>query len=478
MKNPTLFFRLSVMILAFGTVPLTGCSYIRAREARAAYGEYQSAVAAGDMLRARNALLKLVHADQDVGDYWIELGQLQLQLGAYREAYDAFAHAHELDRTNVQVLATMAQLALLSGDADLAREQADSLALVSPDNPTVTLVRSFAALKAGDLDKAEAGADSLLASAPEDSFANMLKAKVLIAKGQTDQAIALLENQHQAVPVDQGAIRGLSAIYESRSDWNNLARIQYDALRLDTRNYKVALSAIEAFLRAGNSSAAARLSAPLLSPSADPRLVSQALEMWTRYARPGIIIPDAAKLAEATSGESRVSFGDYFNQVGKPEAAIALLGTGHVPVTHGNARLNAVVAQAMALQGRSEEAMRLFNLVLDREPDQSEALRGRIALETKTGATKQAVIDAQRLVTINPNSGADRLLLAHAYLAAGNGDAVRRTLWQAFQDLPEDGRVFRALNSVLVSTGDTESQRRLMAEFNDRRQAKLTKDVI
>jgi hypothetical protein len=81
-------------------------------------------------------------------------------------------------------------------------------------------------------------------------------------------------------------------------------------------------------------------------------------------------------------------------------------------------------------------------------------------------------------VTISPDSGQDRLLLAQAYLAAGNRDEVRRTLWQAFQDLPSDERVLSALKSVLASTGDTDGQRRLDEEFKDRRIAKMTKELV
>lgn len=161
-----------------------------------------------------------------------------------------------------------------------------------------------------------------------------------------------------------------------------------------------------------------------------------------------------------------------------PAAAATLLTDKHLPVTHVNARWNAVFAQALALQGRSAEAKQLFDMVLDREPDQAEALRGRSALEAKSGLTRQAVIDAQRLVTIEPNSGEDRLLLAQSYLAAGNRQEVQRTLWQAFQDLPDDERVFSALRSVLASTGDVEGQRRVEAEFNDRRMAELTKELV
>ena len=478
MKNRTLFFTLSSLALALGAVPLSGCGYVKSYQARVAYGHYQEALAAGDLVQARNALQNLVHTEQDVSDYWIELGKLQLQMTDYRGAYDSFSHAHELDRSNVEVLSTMAQMALLSGDVDVANEHADSLALLSPNNPVVTVVRGFVALKAGEFEKAEQQADTILASSPNEPFAKILKSRVFIAENRIDDAIALLEDQHRMVPQDLSAIRGLTELYRSRDDWRNVARAQYDAHRLNPKDNKTTLAAIEAFLRSGNVAAAAGISAPLLSPNADPRLPDDVLQLWAKYAPQEKSLPGVLKMANAVSGDRRVSFANYYNRRGDPQVAAALLQTSHLPVTHSNARWNAVLAQALALQGRSGEAKRLFDQVLDREADQVEALKGRSALEAKVGQTKQAVIDAQRLVTIAPGSGEDRVLLAQAYLAAGSGDQVRRTLWRAFRDLPDDERVFSALKSVLASTNDADGLRRLNDEFDDGRKVKLMKDLV
>ena len=123
------------------------------------------------------------------------------------------------------------------------------------------------------------------------------------------------------------------------------------------------------------------------------------------------------------------------------------------------------------------EAKRLFDLVLDREPDQAEALRGRSTLEARSGQSKQAIIDAQRLVTVSSDNAQDRLILAQAYQASNNKREVLRTLWDAFQDLPGDERIYSALRSALASTGDADGARRLNEEFADRKKAKLTKDL-
>jgi len=477
-KNRTFFFALGALALAVGSVPLGGCSYLRAYKARAAYAQYQEAITAGDLFRARIALLKLVRIDQDVSDYWIELGQLQIRLGDYRGAYDAFSHAHELDRSNVDVLAALAQIALMSRDINLASDQARSLSLVAPDHPVVALVRGFVAYASGDLDKAEADADGLLATTPNNSFARVLKARILIQKDRTDEAIALLEEQHRAVPQDAGAIRALSIIYRLRGDWRNLARVQWDAHRLDPKDLTKSQGAIEALLRSGDVAAAGRASLPLLSPGADPKVTDQVLTLWARFAPQGATLPGGTKLANSAAGEQRLSFANYYNRIGQPDSAASLLEGSKLPVTHLNAGWNAAVAQSLALRGRDTEAKKLFDLVLDREPDQIDALRGRSALEARTGMTKQAVIDAQRAVTISPDTGEDRLLLAQAYMAARNGQEVRRTLWQAFQELPDDERVFAALKSVLKAAGDMEGEHRLDNELADRRTTKLTRELI
>ena len=478
MKNRTLFFTLAAVGLAVCSIPLTGCSYLRAHAARAAYAEYQDAAAANDLPRARAALLKLVRTDEDVADYWIELGRLQLELGDYRGAYDAFAHAHELDRSNVDVLATLAQIALLSRDLDLASDQARTLSLVAPNHPVVTLVRGYVAYNSGELDKAMADAETLLAATPNDPFARVLKAGVLVQKNRTDEAIAVLEDQHRTVPQDRATIRSLVQIYGARRDWRNLARVQFDAHRVAPKDTRISRDLVEALLRAGNIAAAGKVSAALLSSAADPRVAEEVLTLWSRFAPPHTALPNGMKLADSVEGERRLAFANYYNQIGDPRAAAALLGQSQLPVTHANAGWNAAIAQSLALQGQLAEARTLFDLVLAREPDQVDALRGRSALEARTGAAKQAVVDAQRLVTITPNTGEDRLLLAHAYLAARNGRQVRRTLWNAVQELPDDERVLSALKSVLASTGDKDGVQRLDDEIADRRTQKLTKEMI
>ena len=158
----------------------TGCSSSDAR-ARAALGEYQAAQAANDLVGARRALLDLVRAKDDVPDYWVELGKLQISMGSYSDAYYSFTRAYELDRSNADILRAVVELAMRSGDISLAQTHAQELEVLSPGDPWVKLTNGWAAFTQSHFDEALQAANSILATAPFDPGANVLKARALLS---------------------------------------------------------------------------------------------------------------------------------------------------------------------------------------------------------------------------------------------------------------------------------------------------------
>jgi predicted Zn-dependent protease len=139
---------------------------------------------------------------------------------------------------------------------------------------------------------------------------------------------------------------------------------------------------------------------------------------------------------------------------------------------------NAVIADYLALTGRASEAKQLFDSILKMEPDHVTALRGRINLEIRTGQAKAAIIDAQRLVSVAPQSARDRILLANAYAAAGDGRQLDRTLWNAFHEIPANFELYEALRAHVSSTQGPEAQQRVEAEFQQQRDVSLSRTFI
>jgi predicted Zn-dependent protease len=114
--------------------------------------------------------------------------------------------------------------------------------------------------------------------------------------------------------------------------------------------------------------------------------------------------------------------------------------------------------------------------VLAFDPGNATALRGRSELALRTGNAPAAVLDAQKLVTVLPNDADDRLLLAHAFAAAGNKAWMERTLWSAFQEIPGNERLLAALQSA--KKGDSDALADINAEFARQRDNRLNRGML
>src|SRR5205085_2877448 len=199
-------------------IALAGCSSSDSR-ARAALGDYQTATAANNLPAARQALLELVRAKDDVPDYWAELGKVQAAMGSYNDAYYAFTRAYELDRSDPALIRALTQLALRSGDLTQAQAKAEELEIVSPGDPWVKLVKGWAAFAELRYDEALAISDAMLAATPNDSSATVLKARALVSMGREPEAIDVLNKQIEAQPSDEGNMTVLARIYQRDGDW-------------------------------------------------------------------------------------------------------------------------------------------------------------------------------------------------------------------------------------------------------------------
>jgi predicted Zn-dependent protease len=479
MKVRSPFFAACCFAATALSLLLTGCNSAESR-AQDALADYQQASAVGDARAARIALLKLVAAEDGNPDYWAELGKLQVQLGAYNDAYYAFTRSHELDKGNAEVLSTLTQLALLSGNLDLAEDHAQTLELLQPGHPAIKLTYGYVALRRGNLDEAERRADQLLVEFPRESGANLLKARVLLTRGQNEDAIRLLETQTKVVPQDAGSWKALMALHERRGNWPGVVAAATRLHAINPRNPQTAYTAIDAAFRSGDVDAGLRLSEPFLRPDAPPDQVDAVLTIWAERWNTPKAVTEAKRRIASGNPQHLFAYATFFNAVGRPEDAATLLGgaTPRLPVTVTNMTLNALIATSMAMLGQQREAQQLFDAVLAEEPDHVYALRGRINLEITTGQAKAAITDAQRLVSVVPDSARYHLLLARAYSAAGDQRQVDRTLWNAFHKIPANVLLFEALRDHVRRSGGPEAVARVEAEFQQQQDGQLSRDFL
>jgi predicted Zn-dependent protease len=453
------------------------CSSSDAR-ARDALSAYQTASAANDMVGARKALLKLVRAKDDVPDYWVELGKLQVSIGSYDDAYYAFTRAYELDRSNVDILHAVTELALRSGDIALAQSHARELEVISPADPWVKLTTGWAAFTESHFDQALAAADSILANAPFDPAGTVLKARALLSLNRQDEAMDLLNKEMQAQPMDGSSRQLLAKIYIQQNAWAKVVEVARPLSEANPADQESARVLIEAALRSGNVAVARQASFRILRPNAEPSTISSVLDLWVNYWPSSQRIQDARALAGRAAGpEQRLVYAAFLSRAGSPADAIRLSApAAGLPVNAGNAEANAVLADAWSRTGNAGAAKSRFDAVIAFDPGNATALRGRAELELRTGNAEAAIMDAQKLTTVLPNSAQDRLLLARSYSAAGKKAWADRTLWSAFQAIPADENIYAALQ--LTRKGNSEAIRDLQEEFDRQRNAKIYQGLM
>jgi len=158
----------------------------------------------------------------------------------------------------------------------------------------------------------------------------------------------------------------------------------------------------------------------LLQPGADPTTISKVLDLWTDYWRSPQRLADARRLGEAaTTTGQRLIYAEFLTQSGDPASAINLATpAATLPVRAESAEANAALADALSRSGNLPAAKARFDAVLAFDPGNATALRGRSQLALRTGDPAAAIVDAQKLVTVLPDSAEDRLLLARAFSVA------------------------------------------------------------
>ncbi|WP_162789218.1 MULTISPECIES: tetratricopeptide repeat protein [Sphingomonas] len=447
---------------------LGGCNS-RAAKTQTAYSQYQTALAQGDLKAIRKALLALVAADDTQADAWVELGKVQVQLGDLGAAFNAFQRAYELNRADPTVLGFLTQISLRAGQLDQADQYARELELVNASDPAVPLTHGYVALRRGDLEEADKQAGIILAANNFDPSGRVLRSRVLLQGGKADQAVALLREQIQAQPSDQLSLRALLSLFEFREQWADAAPVARLLLNWVPKDQDVRRRLILAEIRAGKPQAALPDLAAGLE-QASPQDTSALLEPWLATGQAKLALPVALKAGESAPPDKKTAVANFILRAGEPKLAGDLVADmATEPVTAANINANAIYATAIGLLGQSQPAMQRLNEALALDGGNVAALRGRAVLRSKAGQHQGAIEDAQKLVAADRGVADSRMLLANIYVAAGQPDAAKRTLWDGFHDIPADQSIYRALQVFVQRTDGPGAAQSLTEEYNDQR---------
>ncbi|WP_159754313.1 tetratricopeptide repeat protein [Sphingomonas sp. 8AM] len=451
---------------ALALVLLAGC---RSREERAAKfaAVYEAAMANNDPVMARLAMQQAVGFDDANPDYWQQLGGVELALGDYSGAFNAYLRANELDHSRPQVLQALADLAVVGGHTEDAQRYAKQVLLLRPDDPGPQTTLGFVALRNRDYDSALKRADTVLASRIDDSNATILKARALAGLGKPDAALTLLRDFVAGHPSDPTA---LDALGDMSGRFGNLAG-QKDAqsreLAIRPKDVTLRVNYARTLYRLGERAEAHDLTYPLASSGEHEGRLIDILGLWLQYEPHARAVAEVRQLAAQASPADKMRYAYFLMLAGQPAEAEALVApVVALPVTAANAAPLALLAQTQAMQGRDAEALKLLDAVLAFDDGNILALRARTDLHLRTGRGRQAVFDAQRLVASKPRSADDRVRLARAYTLAGQPQLAENTYRAGIEAIGgADPLLFGGLRKFLGDAGRSDELADLQQQF-------------
>ena len=445
-------------------------------EMRRANDAYQQALAQNDVGGQYRALLALTQANDGVSEYWLELARLDLQLGAYGDAYAHFSRAHELDRTAVVPLSMMTELAVINGRADLAEDHLQNLIVIAPNDRAVSVARGFTALRQGNYDQAQQNVAVLLAQSDRDSVANVLQTRILVTQKKYPEAIDFLNRKLAVSAEDRALLRSLAAIHRFLGNWGKAAAIDLRLWRLSPANVSLAQQVVSDALHAKDFALASQVTERVMVGAKTSEEVDGVLSTWADFAPRAAppSVADQAKLPE----HSKLAFAHYLNRVGRPEQALAILGGKPRSLdVRANADFNAVFAESLFITGQLQPARQILDRILREEPDDAVALSVRARLLSRIGEHRGATIDAERIVASYDTVASYRVLLAQIYKANRDSRAAERALWDGYRDLPTDETLYEEVRRLLAARRDEDGLTRLKDDFNGERYSRLVKEL-
>jgi tetratricopeptide (TPR) repeat protein len=381
---------------------------------------------------ARLAINRALLLKDDVPEFHIVRGRIELAAGATSAAFDAYFDALTLDASNPEALQAVSQLGLQTGNIRASLKATDTLVLLNPADTTALITRGVHALISSRLDEADEYAARVLAINPLSDEAVILRSRVRYLKGQNQGALDLLE-QHVGDREPSAGIH-LMRLELFRATRNPKGmEAQFLALR-STDQYAWQLQVDEAnfLFKTGRREKGLDLTVELLSSPDLPREgLRSVLALWDIWGISDLPPQAIDAISQNGSGSARFSVATALARNSSLRSAEQMAGT-----LQGNDRdaLKALIAFRSA---RISEAVRIAGQILER--DETHCL----GLEVLAGANltnkkwREALSAAQQLAAQCPAEAAGWNISARAYAGLGDSQNARRVLGQGAEANPQ-----------------------------------------
>jgi tetratricopeptide (TPR) repeat protein len=435
-------FLLICCVLAF-----TACSDRSERAAENA-ALAQQALAANDLRAAREAIAGAIEDRDDVVEYHLLRGRIELAAGSRGAAFNAYNDALGLDATNGEALLSVAQLGLSTGNLRESLDATEHVLTLAPDNIDALLIRGIHAIIRREYPQAIEYGDKILAASPGHEGGTVLKSRALYMSRQSSEALAVLDgivgsaaNSMAAAMTRLEIYRALRQPDDMGREFLLLRRLRPDdlALRVDEANFR---------FKTGDRSQAHELVAGVLATREVDRTGAQlALGLWQEYGFGDVPRALFERVGRSGSVAARQALARFLIQRERAAETPATLAT----LPAGSAA--GLRARYLVLTGKPAEALALAKTVIERDATDCDALIAAGEAGVRQRQPADALRFAQQAAAECPDQSGAWLASARAYQALGRASGVSRVYAEALEANPQSSELTAAYARWLVSEG-------------------------
>lgn len=411
-----------------------------------------------DFVHARIEFRNAIQISPKDGPARIMAARTDQKLGEIREAAGLYQSVIDMLPDDIEARAGLGNLLLFVGADQQALKTIEPGLAKHPDDVPMLSVRAAARARTRDISGAVADADHALKLAPFNEIAIGVRAGLYQQGGNTAQAVALVSNGVQHLPDSTDLREVLSQLYLS-SGQQELAEKQMQALiklRPADLRYRKLLAVF--YTRAHRLDDAQRTleeAVQALPKDDEAKLTLVGFISTQRTREQGEKTLQAFIAQQPDNYDLRFGLADLRERAGATKEAldtyneiIRLDRTG----PKGLQARDRIAAIDIA-QGHDDDAHKLIDDVLAKNPRDSEALLVRGELVLKGRDPSAAIADLRAALKDSPGSVPIERLLARAHMANGEPALAEQALRSAIDTAPTDMNVRLQLAQLYAQTG-------------------------
>jgi tetratricopeptide (TPR) repeat protein len=402
-------------------------------------------VAAGEDEKARLEFSNALKLDPDYLPAHLALARLYERAGAAQPMAGHLQRIVELDPKNAWALTRLAQIALWSGDPELAQRHAEAAVAAAPGDADALATRAVVSYALGNAAPALADARKATELVPHHALAGSVLVRDRALGGDLDGALALADEYLAAHPDDDGLNRLKLGILGEKQDSAGLARQLERMVVLYPGNLDYWAALLQWQVASGDpEGAAGRLRDRVARPGDDAALRAGFVALTRAVISEIARVKDAAAARTALAGIAgaaaiswpyRLMLAEFDHDNGRaPEAKTALeamVRDAANPEDANEARL--VLARILAAEKDAAGAGALIEAVLAKDTRNVEALALRAALALDAGRPEAALADLNTAIGQSARNPRLLTLLAETQKRLGNTALAGETLAAAMQ---------------------------------------------